>query len=258
VSSQNANHRVPVQVFHGHEDRVICTSFYPDENKVVSCSDDGTLRIWDRKTGEEQVLSGHSRWVWGVDVSRDGKMVVSGGEDGPVRIWNGESGETMQVFEGHERWCHGSVFCARYSPNGNRIASAGENIQIWDAQTGNGILSIRNSSVFSLVWTADDTHVIGGGYRGITMWSSYTGEQLRTWKAYDTDHGVTTLSLSPSGAHLATANSDKKTAFVFDVSTGEQVAAFEHGKNIFGIAYSPSGKFIATGCNDMTVYVWEA
>ncbi|KIJ07670.1 hypothetical protein PAXINDRAFT_31007, partial [Paxillus involutus ATCC 200175] len=280
----------------GHIDRVYCVCFYPDENKLVSGSRDGTLRIWDRKTGAEKVLSGHTDWVVDIDVSQDGKMVVSGSADETVRIWNGESGEMMRVFKDHEEYvrsvqfsansgrvvsgsndgtvrvwsvetgeqafkpinCDGWVNCVRYSPSGDRIASGADSVQIWDTYTGNGIISIRNSSVTSLVWTDDGTRVLGDGGGNITIWNSHNGERLRTWKAHGNTGHVATLSLSPSGAHLATSNWGNSTAFVFDISTGKQLAAFEHGQNNKGISYSPGGSFIATGCDDNKVYVWEA
>ncbi|KIJ14778.1 hypothetical protein PAXINDRAFT_169460, partial [Paxillus involutus ATCC 200175] len=300
---ENANHRVPVQVFEGDENMVVCVRFYPDENKLVSGSRDGTLRIWDRKTGAVlEVLSGHTTTVCDVDVSQDGKMVVSGSHDKTIRIWDGESGEAMHVFEGHEdgvwsvefsrdstrvmsgSWdgtvqvlsvetgerafepiqCHDSVRCVRYSPSGDRIASGASGLQIWDAATGSGILSIRRdlsevALVTSLVWTADSNHIIGDcGDTYITLWDSHNGDQLRTWKAYDHANMITTFSLSPTGTHLVTSNWLEKRAFVFDISTGEQVAVFKHARRSHGIAYSPSGKYIATGCRDTKVYVWEA
>ncbi|KAF8835286.1 WD40 repeat-like protein [Paxillus ammoniavirescens] len=297
VPSDIASQRVPVQIYEGHEDRVYCVSFFPDENKLVSGSHNGSLHIWNRKTGEVNVLSGHTRMVVDVDVSPEGKMVVSGSGDRTVRIWNGESGEMIQNLEGHKNlvisvqfspdssrvvsgsddgtvrvWsvetgelafesmeCYGLVLCVRYSPSGDRIASGANSIQIWDAQTGSGILSIRNSKVTSLVWTVDGTHIIGDHGGNITIWNSHNGEPLRTWKVHDdtTNIIVTTLSLSPCGAHLASSNWGKNTTFVYDISTGEQVAAFEHGQTSKGIAYPPSGKFIAMGCEDTKVYVWE-
>ncbi|KIJ09229.1 hypothetical protein PAXINDRAFT_102304, partial [Paxillus involutus ATCC 200175] len=296
VSSENASHRMPAQVFEGHENWVDCVCFYPDESKLVSGSFDGTLRIWDRKTDTIEVLEGHTDVVWDADVSQDGKMVISGSADGTVRIWNGESGETMHVLEGHKNWvrsvefsrdstrvvsgsgdgtarvwsvetgelafepieCHGWVHCVRYSPGGDRIASGGQNVQIWNADTGSGILSIRNSYVTSLVWTADGTRVIGGGQGNVTIWNLHSGDQLHTWKAHDDTRKINTLSLSLTGTtHLATSYWGEKRVFVFDISTGEQVAAFKHSRTSKGIAYSPSGKFIATGCDDNKVYLWE-
>ncbi|KAF8834226.1 WD40 repeat-like protein, partial [Paxillus ammoniavirescens] len=95
----------------------------------------------------------------------------------------------------------------------------------------------------------------GGGRGKVTIWNSHTGEQLCTWKAHNGNW--ITLSLSPLGSHLATRSWDDKTAFVFDISTGERIAVLKHNVNVEGIAYSPSGKFIATGCDDYKVYLWE-
>ncbi|KAF9220204.1 WD40 repeat-like protein [Gyrodon lividus] len=291
--SVSPSHRMPVQVFEGHKHWVTCVCFYPDDNKIVSGSDDNTVRIWIRETGLVEVLSGHTRTVWEVDVSRDGKMVVSGSADTTVTIWNRESGETVHVFEGHQYtvysvqfstdskriasgsydctvrvWsvetgklafepikCHGNVWCVRFSPNGDRIASGANSVQIWDAETGKGpILEIRDSQVESLAWTLDGKHIIGGRQGNITIWNSRTGEQLRTWKAHS---GWIRLKLSPTGTHLVTCDWDNKTAFLFDTSTGEQVAALQHDGNVSGIAYSRSGRFIAAACHDK-VYLTEA
>jgi WD40 repeat protein len=57
---------------------------------------------------------------------------------------------------------------------------------------------------------------------------------------------------------LATSSWGEKTAFVFDTSTGEQVAALKHDKGVKAIAFSHSGRFIATGCGDSKIYLWEA
>ncbi|KAF8834631.1 WD40 repeat-like protein [Paxillus ammoniavirescens] len=295
VSPKNASHPVPVQILEGHESWVSCVCFYVDENKLVSGSMDKTLRIWDRKTGATQVLSGpHIGWVQDVDVSRDGKMVVSGSVDKTIGIWNGQSGEMMHVCEGHKDvvcsvkfspnstrivsgsgdntirvWsvetgelvfepieCYGEVLCVRYSPSGDRIASGADGLQIWSAETGSGILSIRKSSVWSLAWTADGKHIIGGGYAKVTIWNSEDGGQLWTWKAHD--DWITGLSLSPTATHLVTSNWDENTAFIFNVSTGEQVAALENDGKVQGVAFSPSGQLIATVGRDTKLYLWEA
>ncbi|KIJ08157.1 hypothetical protein PAXINDRAFT_89303, partial [Paxillus involutus ATCC 200175] len=260
-----------VEVFEGHEHWVYCICFYPDESKLVSGSGDTTLRIWDRRMGAVEILSGHTGMVEDVDVSRNGKMVGSGSEDKTVRIWNGDSGETMHDFEGHED----RVRSVQFSRDSSRIASGSDdatmrvwlvetgkltfepiNVQIWNAETGIGILSIRNSLVTSLAWTADSTHIIGGGYGEVTAWNSHNGEQLRTWKTHS--NTLISFSLSPAGTHLATCDRFDKTAFVFDVSTGEQIEILKHDQDVQGITYSPSARFIATACADKKVYLWEA
>ncbi|KIJ07613.1 hypothetical protein PAXINDRAFT_48057, partial [Paxillus involutus ATCC 200175] len=237
--------------------------------KLVTGSDDKTLRIWERKMGVVEVLHGHTDTVQDVDVSRNGKMIVSGSHDRTIRIWNAESGETLHVFEGHKDW----VASVQFSPDSSKVVSGsldktvrvwsietGElafepiNVQIWNAETGNEILSIRNSSVNSVAWTADGTHIIGGRSDGVTIWDSHNGEQLRTWKA--DNRWNSNVALSPTRTHVVTCKVGDKTAFVFDISTGERVATFKHDATVCGIAYSPSGHFIATGCNDGKLCLW--
>ncbi|KAF8839125.1 WD40 repeat-like protein, partial [Paxillus ammoniavirescens] len=146
----------------------------------------------------------------------------------------------------------------RDSPGGDRIASGGTvgDVQIWDAHTGVGIRSITDSTVNSLAWTPDGAYVIGGRMGQVTIWSLIDGEPLWSWKAHD--DWIHTLSLSSNGTHLVTSNWHSTTAFMSDILTGERIAALEHKGNVNRIAYSPSGKFIATACDDRTVYLWEA
>jgi WD40 repeat protein len=60
-----------------------------DGKKVVSGSEDGTVKIWDAESGTElHTLSGHSDYVDEVAVSADGMKIVTGSEDGTVKIWN--------------------------------------------------------------------------------------------------------------------------------------------------------------------------
>ena len=41
---------------------------------IVSCSDDGTVRVWAVGTWQQEaLLQGHTSWVNGVDVSVDGR-----------------------------------------------------------------------------------------------------------------------------------------------------------------------------------------
>ncbi|KIJ07161.1 hypothetical protein PAXINDRAFT_90842, partial [Paxillus involutus ATCC 200175] len=236
----------------GHTGYVLDVDVSRDGKTVVSGSGDKTIRIWNGELGETMdIFEGHEDWVRSVQFSPDSSRVASGSSDSTVRVWSVETGEL--AFEPIK--CHGRVFCVRYSPSGDRIASGASCVQIWDAETGSGIVSIRNSEVESLTWTADGTHVIGGREAEVTIWNSHTGEQLRTWKAHDE---WIRHSLSPSGSHLATSSWNDSTAFVFDVSTGEQIVALKHNGNVHRIAYSSSGQSIATGCADKKVYLWEA
>ena len=64
-------------------------AFSPDGQRVVSGSDDDTLKIWDANTGKElHMLKGHDDEVWSVAFSPDGQRIVSGSNDKTLKIWD--------------------------------------------------------------------------------------------------------------------------------------------------------------------------
>jgi COMPASS component SWD3 len=56
---------------------------------------------------------------------------------------------------------------------------------------------------------------------------------------------------------LASVGGDK-TARVWDAGTGKEVFTFKgHTADVWGVAFSPNGKRLATGSWDKTVKVWQ-
>ena len=71
-----------------------------DYIRIVSGSEDKTVRVWDASTGESlQVPEGHPGGVNSVAFNRDGTRIVSGSVD-EVRVWDASTGESLQVLEG--------------------------------------------------------------------------------------------------------------------------------------------------------------
>ena len=91
-------------VLAGHNGIVFSAEFSLDGTKVVSASDDKTLRLWNVATGEcEQTLAGHSSTVWSAGFSPDGTKVVSASDDKTLRLWNVATGECEQTLAGHSQ-----------------------------------------------------------------------------------------------------------------------------------------------------------
>lgn len=80
----------------------ICqSSFSPSDNKFVSCSDDGTLRVFDfLRCQEERVLRGHGADVKCVHWHPHKALIVSGSKDNqqPIKLWDPKSGQALATL----------------------------------------------------------------------------------------------------------------------------------------------------------------
>ncbi|KAF8593060.1 WD40 repeat-like protein [Ceratobasidium sp. AG-I] len=79
----------------GHSDSVTSVAFSPGGDRIVSGSDDNTVRMWDTKTGAAigEPLVGHSSWVTSVAFSPGGDHIVSGSRDNTARMWDTTTSE---------------------------------------------------------------------------------------------------------------------------------------------------------------------
>ncbi len=71
------------------EDWVNSVAFLNDDRFIVSGSRKNTIKIWDRKTGNElRCIDAHDKEVKCLDVSKDGRFIVSGSDDNTIKLWD--------------------------------------------------------------------------------------------------------------------------------------------------------------------------
>ena len=88
-------------VLRGHFIDVNSVSYSPDGQRIVSGSEDHTVRVWDAVSGVElAVLRGHEGGVVRVSYSSDGQRIVSGSGSYEVRVWDAETHECLEVIRG--------------------------------------------------------------------------------------------------------------------------------------------------------------
>jgi F-box/WD-40 domain protein 7 len=87
------------KVLNGHDDHVItCLQF--GGNRIVSGSDDNTLKVWSAVTGKcLRTLVGHTGGVWSSQMS--GNLIISGSTDRTLKIWDSETGSCKHTLYGH-------------------------------------------------------------------------------------------------------------------------------------------------------------
>ncbi|XP_074427749.1 ribosomal RNA-processing protein 8 isoform X1 [Larus michahellis] len=146
------------KVLKGHDDHVItCLQFCG--NRIVSGSDDNTLKVWSAVTGEcVQTLVGHTGGVWSSQM-RD-SIVISGSTDRTLKVWNADTGECVHTLYGHTS----TVRCMHL--HGNRVVSGSRDatLRLWDIETGQ-CLHVLMGHVAAVRCVQYDGHkVVSGAY----------------------------------------------------------------------------------------------
>ena len=103
-----------------------------DGSRIVSGSDDNTIRVWNAESGKiiGEPITGHDSWVNSVCFSQDGKRILSGSSDNTARVWDAVTGKSLfPPFRGHTNYIKSVCFF----PDGTRFAtgSLDGTIRIW-------------------------------------------------------------------------------------------------------------------------------
>ena len=176
----------------------------PDGRRIVSGSDDRTLRIWDADTGQPigQPLTGHNGVTCDcVAFSPDGRRIVSG-SDHTLQIWDADTGQPIgQPLTGHTD----SVTGVAFSPDARRIVSGSRDhtLRIWDADTGQPVgrpLTGHTNWVNSVAFSPDGRRIVSGSDdRTLRIWDADTGQPVGQPLTGHTNW-VTSVAFSPTGA----------------------------------------------------------
>jgi eukaryotic-like serine/threonine-protein kinase len=181
-------------------------------------------------------------------------------------------GTTLYTYHGHEGE---PVQALAWSNDSQRIASAGDNVQVWDAQTGkldriyhNGLYEGQNISTTKMAWSPDKRYIatarslwIDKSNLAIYIWDVSTGKVAYKMPCSE----VTALAWSPNSTSIA--STDGKIIRVWNALTGSQVSSYTgHTAFINSLTWSPDGKWIASSDGDYyaepptggTVHVWES
>ena len=153
-----------------------------DGQRIVSCSDDGTIRIWEAGTGVlvGKPLRGDGSAIFSVAISPDGQCIASTNAK-TIRLWDALTGASIaEPLKGREKWVHAVAF----SPNGSSLVSTSEDntVRIWDTKTCQAVgepLRGHDGQVFSAVYSRDGSRIVSaGGDCRIIVWDALTGKPI--------------------------------------------------------------------------------
>ena len=216
-----------VAVLKGHADRVVTAHFSPDGKRIVTASWDKTARVWDAATGETRaVLRGDRFSLASAVFSADGAHVLTVSSGG---------------------FSHSEA----KPPSGNK----GKAERPSGKETKVEFDSILHSNqpvteVTPRLSQSTGGRILGGGeYSAARIWDAASGTELHVLGKLD-----------PGGLDEGSGPS----AMSFHVSSGAETNIFSPfapantKEETLSAAFSPDGRYVATGSWLGTVKIWDA
>jgi WD40 repeat protein len=131
--------RPPVRLI-GHAAGVSFLRFMANDTKLVSCSEDKTVRVWDLKAGaEEHLIEGAQESIVSAAMPEHERWILTGGFNQEIRLWSLNTGrDLLGVDRTHAMLTKPETYRHHYAldvtPNGKTALSAGQlpPPQLWD------------------------------------------------------------------------------------------------------------------------------
>ncbi|WP_165223285.1 WD40 repeat domain-containing serine/threonine protein kinase [Aquisphaera insulae] len=270
----------------------------PDGSRVVSCSGDVGVILWDLSRGRSlarfrshyALFSPDGRRLVGVDV-----------EEGVVDLRDTATGDSVR------RWKVPGEYpmCAAVSPDGRRLAVGSRHpanlVRLWDID-GEGpptVLVGHKNSIEGLVFSPDGkTLASTSADKTVRLWDLTLARPFAIFRGHR--DSVQNLAFSPDGRRLVAASSDR-TVHVWDTAEGTTLGVFRsggrrigelsfsqdgsamamadelgrvsywdvgialqgglligHTSYVYDVAFGPDGRTVASGAWDGTVRLWDA
>ncbi|KAG0307672.1 hypothetical protein BGZ97_000321 [Linnemannia gamsii] len=239
-----------------------CLDFSPDGLRIASGHFEGNVQLWSTVSGEPGlVFSGQERNISGIAFSPNSQQVVASSHDSTLRIWDVSTGALISVLTGHSRDIQGVVF----SPDGQQIVSGGgdRKLRLWEVNSGELSLKARGHSdvLAEVVYSPDGRSVFSSSVDGtVRQWDSDTGTAVGPI-LFQISESIQAITFSPVGQQVATSSEDSVIRlwnFPYDSPTGSPMLLQAHKREVFGLNYSPCGRWLLTRSFDNTALLWDS
>ena len=215
---QNSNELI--KSFNHHYDMINSIQYDIKSNRLISASNDKTIKIWNFKTGDcLKTLNEHQDSVTSILIISNNKL-ISGSSDKLIKIWDLITYKCLNTSRNE----FGITFLCLISANKIACGCQDGSIQILNVDNFIKVKLFKAhvDRITCLLSVADESILIscsGNKDKKIKIWNTKTFEWIKSLEGHsDTIH--TYLDLSPSGGCFLSSSIDGK-VILWQIETGE-------------------------------------
>jgi guanine nucleotide-binding protein G(I)/G(S)/G(T) subunit beta-1 len=255
------------RILKGHFGKIYALHWGPDNQRLVSASQDGKLLIWNGwTTNKLHAVPLRSSWVMTCCYSPSGHFVACGGLDNLCTLYklpeNGSQEASIQKIHAELAQHEGYLSCCRFITDGEILTSSGDaTLILWDVENKHpkAIFNDHQGDVMSVsIYDKNGTFVSGSVDSTCKVWDYRSKKAcIRTFTGHESD--INTVSFFPDG-NAVISGSDDSTIRLWDIRSYSVLNKYANDKILCGVTsvdFSSTGKFIFAGYDDYNAYVWD-
>ncbi|XP_048825058.1 U5 small nuclear ribonucleoprotein 40 kDa protein [Lagopus muta] len=163
----------------------------------------------------------------------------------------------IMLLSGHE----GEVYCCKFHPNGNTLASAGFDrlILLWNVYgdcDNYATLKGHSGAVMELHYNTDGSMLFSASTdKTVAVWDSETGERVKRLKGHTSF--VNSCYPARRGPQLVCTGSDDGTVKLWDIRKKAAVQTFQNTYQVLAVTFNDTSDQIISGGIDNDIKVWD-
>lgn len=254
----------------GHMALIRKIIFTADGTKLISASDDKTIRIWDIKSGNTirilrgEIDTGEAGKIYAIALSPDGRLLAAAGHTEvkqgaghPIRLYDLATGRILALLKGHS----GAVLSLDFSSDGTKLASGGtdDTAIIWDIERRAAHLQLKGhvGDVNVVRFSSNQRLVTGGDDKTVRLWRVGDGRRVGPLRK----HGDVVRDIAISRrANMIASGSVDGIIKLWDLRNGRPITSFGDRRfEVTSLSFGPDGQSLlqGSGASPYHSFVWN-